>query len=721
MKNIGKIFLRDIRRLGRNAMAMIVAVGICIIPALYAWFNIAANWDPYGSTSGIQVAVANEDKGFVLEGLPLNIGDQIIENLKGNQQIGWRFVDSEAAIEGVKKGSYYAAVVIPADFSEKMASILSTQVEQPTIKYYLNEKKNAIAPKITDKGVGVIQQQVNSTFISAATEVVANLLNTATDKLEDQGSEPVNRLIDALNKADDNLKLLEDTVDAFSATADSVNKLVDAAKLTLPDAGELLEQGGSTAADFQGVITASRQAAGGITSALGQVMDAASGMLSSADSNLTGAFGELSADANAAADRLSPLIDQAQRIIEINDQMVSVLTDLNEKLPYPLTAVEKLTDRLNQFSERQRTFIQKLTEAQATIRGTGALPGEAQRELLALVSESRSELSGVKSQYLTEVKPQLEQSLDGVYKTLSDLSGLLLTAEGSLSNIDDILDGVGGALDSGKQALSSTKALISGARERIQGFVGELTSVGEDERLQKLIEIIRNDPAVMGSFLASPVQLETESFYPIENYGSAMAPFYSTLAFWVGGIVLVAILKVRVEEDDQIKRIKPGQAYLGRYLLFLLLGLIQSTIICLGDLYFLGVQCHNPLLFLLAGWVSSLVYTNIIYTLTVSFGDIGKALAVVLLVIQIAGAGGTFPIEVTPQFFQNVYPFLPFTYGINAMRETVAGLYGMDYWKDLAKLLCYVPLSLILGLVLRRPLIRLNEFFEERIEDTHLM
>lgn len=721
MKNIGKIFLRDIRRLGRNAMAMIVAVGICIIPALYAWFNIAANWDPYGSTSGIQVAVANEDKGFVLEGLPLNIGDQIIENLKGNQQIGWRFVDSEAAIEGVKKGSYYAAVVIPADFSEKMASILSTQVEQPTIKYYLNEKKNAIAPKITDKGVGVIQQQVNSTFISAATEVVANLLNTATDKLEDQGSEPVNRLIDALNKADDNLKLLEDTVDAFSATADSVNKLVDAAKLTLPDAGELLEQGGSTAADFQGVITASRQAAGGITSALGQVMDAASGMLSSADSNLTGAFGELSADAKAAADRLSPLIDQAQRIIEINDQMVSVLTDLNEKLPYPLTAVEKLTDRLNQFSERQRTFIQKLTEAQATIRGTGALPGEAQRELLALVSESRSELSGVKSQYLTEVKPQLEQSLDGVYKTLSDLSGLLLTAEGSLSNIDDILDGVGGALDSGKQALSSTKALISGARERIQGFVGELTSVGEDERLQKLIEIIRNDPAVMGSFLASPVQLETESFYPIENYGSAMAPFYSTLAFWVGGIVLVAILKVRVEEDDQIKRIKPGQAYLGRYLLFLLLGLIQSTIICLGDLYFLGVQCHNPLLFLLAGWVSSLVYTNIIYTLTVSFGDIGKALAVVLLVIQIAGAGGTFPIEVTPQFFQNVYPFLPFTYGINAMRETVAGLYGMDYWKDLAKLLCYVPLSLILGLVLRRPLIRLNEFFEERIEDTHLM
>ena len=226
---------------------------------------------------------------------------------------------------------------------------------------------------------------------------------------------------------------------------------------------------------------------------------------------------------------------------------------------------------------------------------------------------------------------------------------------------------------------------------------------------------------MLGGFMASPVQLETNQLYPIENYGSAMAPFYSTLAIWVGGIVLVAIMKVTVDEDKRLGNIKPYQAYIGRYLLFMLLGLVQATIICLGDLYFLKIQCLHPMLFMISGWISSLVFTNIIYTLTVSFGDIGKALSVIILVIQIAGSSGTFPIEVTPKFFQNVYPFLPFTYAINAMRETIAGFYGNQYLIYLLQVLAFLPFALLLGLVLRRPLIKFNRFFDERLEDTHLM
>lgn len=127
------------------------------------------------------------------------------------------------------------------------------------------------------------------------------------------------------------------------------------------------------------------------------------------------------------------------------------------------------------------------------------------------------------------------------------------------------------------------------------------------------------------------------------------------------------------------------------------------------------------MLFMISGWISSLVFTNIIYTLTVSFGDIGKALSVIILVIQIAGSSGTFPIEVTPKFFQNVYPFLPFTYAINAMRETIAGFYGNQYLIYLLQVLAFLPFALLLGLVLRRPLIKFNRFFDERLEDTHLM
>ena len=142
--------------------------------------------------------------------------------------------------------------------------------------------------------------------------------------------------------------------------------------------------------------------------------------------------------------------------------------------------------------------------------------------------------------------------------------------------------------------------------------------------------------------------------------------------------------EVTLEEDrkKQLFNVKNYQIYLGRYILFMIIGLFQSGLICLGDLYFLKIQCEHPFLFLLAGWISSIVYVNIIYTLTVSFGDIGKAICVILLVVQVAGSGGTFPIEVAPKFFRTVYPLLPFNYSMGAMRETIAGMYGNTYWTE---------------------------------------
>lgn len=119
---------------------------------------------------------------------------------------------------------------------------------------------------------------------------------------------------------------------------------------------------------------------------------------------------------------------------------------------------------------------------------------------------------------------------------------------------------------------------------------------------------------------------------------------------------------------------------------------------------------------MLAGWFSSIVYVNIIYTLTVSFGDIGKAVSVVLLVMQVAGSGGTFPIEVAPAFFKAVYPLLPFVHSMAAFRETIGGMYGMTYWTELGKLGIFLLLSLILGLLLRKPVIRMNEAFAEKLE-----
>ena len=318
-------------------------------------------------------------------------------------------------------------------------------------------------------------------------------------------------------------------------------------------------------------------------------------------------------------------------------------------------------------------------------------------------------------------EPAMDAAVDQAYKTLDSVSGLLTQFAGLLPQTQTVLDHMNSALASTAQALRSTKDLVEAAREDLQDIIGDLEDLTASERIQELKDLLKSDASTVSEFMASPVQVETNSLYAVSNYGSAMAPFYSVLACWVGGIVLVAILKVAVDEDEEIYGLKPYECYLGRYLLFLMLAVAQGIIICLGDLFFLGVQCTNIPLFILSGVVSSLVFSLLIYTLTVSFGDVGKAMAVILLVIQIAGSGGTFPIEVTPAFFQKVNPILPFTHAINAMREIVAGQYGVDYWLDLLKLLVFIPLALLLGLVLRKPLIRMNEFFEERLNSTKLM
>jgi len=269
--------------------------------------------------------------------------------------------------------------------------------------------------------------------------------------------------------------------------------------------------------------------------------------------------------------------------------------------------------------------------------------------------------------------------------------------------------------------MESTKEALEEVQKKLNTAITDLGTLQSSDIYQSLTELTKKNAEEVAEFMYSPVQLKTESFYHVENYGSAMAPFYTNLAIWVGGIVLIAIFKMEVDRDDKIKSFTATQGYFGRWLLYITTGLIQSLIICLGDIYLLKVQCENPAAFVFAGLLASFVYVNLIYALSITFKHIGKALSVILVILQIPGSAGTYPIEMTPAFFQFVHPLLPFTYGINAMREAIAGIYGMNYWKNLLCLAVFLPLALGIGLLLRPRLLNLNYLFDRKLEETDLM
>lgn len=186
MKNILTIFKSDVKGLVKNLLALIIIIGLCFLPSLYAWFNIYSNWDPYANTGNIKIAAFSEDKGYTLsDGTKENMGSEVLKELKGNKSIGWTMVDTaEEAIEGVKSGDYYAAVVIEKDFTYKMYNMFAEGFENPGITYYENQKKNAVATKITDTAVSTLQQSIDSKFIEVVIHTVFEQTNEMSGQLE---------------------------------------------------------------------------------------------------------------------------------------------------------------------------------------------------------------------------------------------------------------------------------------------------------------------------------------------------------------------------------------------------------------------------------------------------------------------------------------------------------------------------------------------------------
>ena len=272
--------------------------------------------------------------------------------------------------------------------------------------------------------------------------------------------------------------------------------------------------------------------------------------------------------------------------------------------------------------------------------------------------------------------------------------------------------------------MNETASQLDGAVSDLKQAKDDLDKALASGDIETVKKIIGDDASSLSTYLSAPVKIERNAVYPIANNGSMMIPFYTLLSLWVGAVILVAMLQVNLGQGrrEMYPGIKPSEEYFGRYGIFSLLSFGQSLFVCLGDVFFLQVQCVHPVLFVLSGVVIGQVFAFFVYTLTVSFGNVGKALSVILLVVQVAGSGGIFPIEMSGGIYEVLYPFLPFVYGMKALQACVAGIYGMELVQSLAFIVVSLgTFSLLLGLVIRKPIIKFNNFSHEQLSKTKVM
>ncbi len=719
MKNILLILRGDIKSIARNIIVFVVVIGICILPALYAWFNIAANWDPYSSTGGIPFAVCSKDKGYSYKVLSINAGNTIVENLKQNDKMGWTFVSEKEAIDGVKNGTYYAAVVIPEDFSESLFSVTTGEFRRAKLEYYINEKKNAIAPKITDSGIKTVQNSVNTAYVSTVTKVIATSLNLSTDDITKSKVTAADKINESLSGTKKDLDTFEKTVDIFISTLDTVDGIIKTNKEMLPTIQQKLEGAAVVPKDLKKTVASAQNSAKNLTTALSAVIDTAEQFADGLSVKTETAFAEIEKDSAAAASRLSEITAVCEKIISVDNRLIEILSSIQDNFGIDCSGI---IDKLNNANGRQTEIIETINEACETIKKTGSLPKNLQDNLRNLVSSVSPEFEIIKTSF-DGIRSSIDTTVDSAYKALDKASDILMNLSGDIPNVESTLDNVSDTNASLKETFLNLKSFINSAKEKIDDIIKKVDEIKNNDTIENLVTPIIRNPQALGDFISSPVDTKSTRLFPVDNYGSAMTPFYSSLAFWVGGIVLVAVMKCDLGKNE-LKRLNDPtqtQLYFGRYLIFFILGQVQALIITLGDIFFLKVQVNDPLIFILSGMISSFIYTLIIYSLTISFSTIGKALSVIILVIQIAGAGGTFPIEVLPESFQAVSPILPFKYGVNLLREAVAGTDSTIYLTNLLYLAAFIPFALVLGLLLRRPCIKLISFFNMRVEESDII
>lgn len=729
MRTIWRVFLRDCKRILRNPVAIVVTLGVAVLPSLYAWFNILANWDPYSATGNLQVAVANEDQGTTNDLVGhLDAGSQVVAKLKKNHELGWRFVDNEEqALHGVQTGEYYAAIVLPKDFSASLVESVTGTSKRPNIKYYVNEKKNAIAPKITDTGASTIDEQINATFVTTVGNTIATAVSKAGGELDKATGSTQNDVIgdltDVLGTIDTVRTSLTDLQDMLNRSDDTIAQARNTTatlKQTIADTRKVSRQSATLLSEAQ---TGSQDFSTKLVGALDNGSLQLSGLavnVNNAAGTINGTFNTAQNSVDSITNALSSSLDKTASALD------SLKTALNESglgsdTSDPLGqniwkqintldgVISKQQAQLSAFHKDTTQFI--TSGKDATVNLSGAT-GSAATGGLAALSTARGTLIGT-------IMPRLSSSLNSFAALNGTLDGTLTSLDGTLSQADGLFDQLSNTLAQTKTTIGGTQQSLAQLSNDIGTVRTDIGALDSSAAYQRIRDTLHLDNQGFGEFMGNPVTLVTKVVYATDNYGSAVTPFYTNLALWVGGFVLIAIYKMEVDREG-IRHITASQAYLGRWLLLVVIGFLQAIIATVGDLV-LGIQCEHPLLFILAGVFCSFIYINIIYALAVAFRHIGKAIAVILVIVQIPGASGLYPIEMMPNFFRELHPWLPFTYGINAMRGPIAGTYGNHYWLDMMHLSWYLPVALFIGIGVRRYAMNLNALFDRRLGDTDLM
>jgi len=713
MRNILNIIVHDFRRLTASVVALVILMGIVVVPCLFAWLNILSNWDPFEpeSTGKVPVAVVNCDEGSEMLGLEINVGEKFIDAVNGNDMIGWTILrDPDKAVEAVRAGDYYAAVVVPEDFSDQIMSFTTGTMEHPKILFYENEKTNAIAPKIADKVRDTLKEEIDDTFV----DTLGSYITEAANAAEAAGLDPQ----DAFSDLSDTMTDLSADLESSIAMVQAFAGLSEAAEDLLQASDDLMGSSESTLDLGEQFLEAeeSRIPEKIDTTSVEEVIDELTSLLSK---DLT----KIDSDLSAVRDDMGKYNSFVQNKLGKYKTTVSDMKQSTDKIAKKLKdmGLTGLSSRFARISEKLAHIQDRLDKFETADASNWASIQGYIDEILTDVEFANQSIVKINADVDNELDTKLNQAVSDARKAIAKTRGALSGIYGDMELLEDALEKSDSSLETLEDGFDGTAATLLSLQNGCRNLAELFDRFSDSDILQDVNHLMTNDAEVIAESMATPIKMKNEQIYPIDNYGSVMAPFYTIIAQWIGAMFAAVMIRVQIKEREGLENVRLGQRFLGRYRLFMMIGLAQALLVSLGELLYVGIQCIHPLLFILAACVNSVVFTLIVYSFVFAFENVGLAIGVVMMIIQVAGGGGTFPMEVLPPVFRVMYPFMPFHYAMDAMRECIGGMYEGTYIRRLGALILCGLVAAAIGLLLHKPMKKMIEKLEESKRESDVM
>lgn len=786
---------KEWKSIWKNKILLLSFVVICFIPMLYASFFLKGIWDPYGKTGNLPVAVVNNDKAITYGGKTMNVGEELVNQLKTDDNLDWNFVSAEEAQNGLENQKYYMVVTLPEDFSANAATVMDTNPKPMDIKYETNGAFNYLGEVISDSAAKQLKSEVSAKVTDVYATTILGKLSDIKDGFS-QAADGAGQLDNGLGTLNDGVNQLGDNVPALS---DGVSQLNDGSGTlangiaAYTNGVDALAAGTNTlssnsAALQSGVNSLATGVSDGTTqlqSGASQLSDGLNQISSSLGDQITGSKDQLAqlnqglGDINNGIQSINTLLNNNTTTVDsakiktdlttigasasqIGTDLGSIKTSLTDGTTNALTALatESAKQGLTP-AQTQALFaaVKNELDTENTAVGTAAADIGAQATAIGAADKDLAETVTSLSTLMTSVS-QLKQAiaklatgssvaLPGAQTAINQLSSGLTTVKSALdgqvipgmSQLESGLSQLQSGLNDGSEQLntgltqyttgvaqanagaqtlsSNSNALNSGAialknglgtlNGKIPALTSGITALtsgtqqlkdGSSELATKLGDASTQVSAVNTSdqtstMISEPTTLTKDKYSDVPNYGHALAPYVLSLALYVGCLVfnfIFPIRKIAVKEKSALEW----------WLSKVTVGVVAAIAMALiegATLMLIGLSPNNIGQFYFTAIITSLAYMFMIMFLAMAFDNPGRFVAMILLVLQLAASGGTFPVPLTSSFFKAIHSFLPMTHSIYAFRQAISsGLGNSFYASHMIVLVCILIVSVILML-----------------------